>query len=136
MHRYKELKVWNKAIDPVSYSPRRTNVQRDTTYGIEFSLKIYKLTGKFPLNEKYTLTSQLRPAAVSVPSNIAEGAGRKTDGEFVHFLGISNGSTCEVDAQLIIANRLAYINKEEYKVLKKHLEHIQNMIYKLQRKIK
>jgi four helix bundle protein len=77
MHRYKELKVWQESV--------------------ELAVDIYKITKKFPDEELYGLTSQLRRAGVSVSSNIAEGAGRGTDGEFKHFLGISNGSACEIE---------------------------------------
>ncbi|OFX28675.1 MAG: four helix bundle protein [Bacteroidetes bacterium GWA2_32_17] len=116
MNRYKELKVWQEAID--------------------LSVDIYKKTKLFPNEEMYGLTSQLRRAGVSVPSNIAEGAGRNTKGEFKYFLGISNGSACEIDTQLIIANKLDYINISEYENFSNRIEHIKNMIFKLQQTCK
>lgn len=73
MHRFEELKIWQKAMD--------------ITEGV------YKMSSSFPKEEKYGLTSQIRRCAVSIPSNIAEGAGRNTKGEFKQFLGIANGSS-------------------------------------------
>jgi len=116
MNRYKELKVWQESID--------------------LSVDIYKITRLFPTDELYGLTSQLKRAGVSVPSNIAEGAGRSTNGEFKYFLGISNGSVCEIDTQLTIANKLNYINIKEYENFSNRIEHIQNMIFKLQQTCK
>ena len=88
MHKIKELKIWNKAID--------------------LTVKVYKATENFPTEEKYGLTSQIRRSAVSVPSNISEGAGRNTKGEFKQFLGIANGSAGELETQILLA-------EEEYK---------------------
>jgi four helix bundle protein len=79
--------------------------------GIELSLQIYEITKDFPREEIYSLTSQLRRAAVSVPSNVAEGAARNGDKEFIQFLYISLGSLAEVETQLIIAEKLGYINQ-------------------------
>jgi len=90
MHNLKELKIWNKAID--------------------LSVDVYKATSSFPSEEKYGLMSQARRSAVSVPSNIAEGAGRNSDKEFCNFLGIANGSSYELQTQLVISNRLNLIN--------------------------
>jgi len=77
--------------------------------GIELATKIYRLTGDFPREETYGLTTQLRRAAVSVPSNIAEGQGRLTTGEFRQFLGIARGSNCELQTQLEIARALGFV---------------------------
>ena len=74
---------------------------------------IYKLTQAFPDSEKFGLTSQLRRAAVSIPSNIAEGAARKGDKELIHFLHIALGSLSELETQYLIAIRLAFIKNEE-----------------------
>jgi four helix bundle protein len=74
--------------------------------------KIYELTSKFPEEEKFVLVSQMRRCAVSVPSNIAEGAARKNDKEFIQFLYISLGSLTELETQLIISNNLGYISNE------------------------
>jgi len=74
--------------------------------------EIYRHSQNFPKDETYGLTSQLRRAAVSIPSNIAEGQGRLTRGEFKQFLGHARGSTFEVETQLLIARDLGYLNKE------------------------
>ncbi|MDP9269031.1 MAG: four helix bundle protein [Acidobacteriota bacterium] len=92
---YKELVAWQKAIDLV--------------------VAIYKLTEGFPKHELYGLTSQLRRAAVSVPSNIAEGQARYSKREFVHFLRNSLGSLAEIETQLVICERLKYIDAEQLK---------------------
>ena len=70
----------------------------------------YRLTKQFPREEMYGLASQIRRAAVSVPSNIAEGAGRRTTGEFIQFLGHSYGSLCELETQMMIAGNLEYVH--------------------------
>src|SRR5437868_11620623 len=92
MHNLKELKIWQKAI--------------------ELSVEVYKATQHFPKEETYNLTSQTRRSAISIPSNIAEGAGRNSANEFVHFLGISNGSAFELQTQLVISNRLNLLKEE------------------------
>jgi four helix bundle protein len=85
---YRDLIVWQRAID--------------------LTTEIYRLTESFPKTEIYGLTSQIRRAAVSVPSNIAEGAGRGSKREFRQFLNVARGSICEVQTQLIIAGNLAF----------------------------
>ncbi len=114
MHNLKELKVWNKAID--------------------MATDVYRLTTNFPKEEKYGLTSQIRRSAVSVPSNIAEGAGRNTNKEFNHFLGISNGSAYELQTQLIISKDLDLVDSRVEQVLDQ-IDQIQKMIYSLQNKL-
>ena len=74
---------------------------------------IYALTKNFPSNEKYGLSSQIKRAVVSIPSNIAEGAGRKGDKEFIQFLYIAMGSLSELETQLIVSNRLQFVNSIE-----------------------
>ncbi|MCU4166640.1 four helix bundle protein [Carboxylicivirga caseinilyticus] len=93
MHDYKDLKVWQDSID--------------------FVVSVYELTKAFPSEEIYALTSQIKRAVVSIPSNIAEGANRNTDKEFIQFLYIALGSASEVETQLIIANRLGYLENIE-----------------------
>ena len=78
--------------------------------GIEFVRDIYKATGKFPREEVYGLTSQIRRSAVSYPSNIAEGAARSSKKEFIQFLYIALGSLSEAETQLIIAEKLQYLS--------------------------
>lgn len=75
---------------------------------------IYKITQKFPKDEIYGITSQIRRSAVSIPSNIAEGAGRNHDKEFIQFLYISLGSLSELETQLIISCNLKFINETDY----------------------
>jgi len=79
---------------------------------IELTKEIYKLTGQFPKEEIYNLTSQIRRCAVSIPSNIAEGAARKGKKEFINFLYIALGSCVELDTQLIISKELGFITDE------------------------
>jgi len=80
----------------------------------------------------YGLTSQLRRSAVSIPSNIAEGCGRKTNKDFANFLGVALGSAFEFETQLIICKNLEFISESEFAGLEKEIHHIQNMIIKLQ----
>ncbi len=70
-------------------------------------------------------------SAVSIPSNIAEGAGRNTDKDFNNFLGVALGSSFELDTQLVISNKLEYVNDQDFQKTEKELEHLQNMIVKL-----
>ena len=83
-----------------------------------FATEIYRATENFPKTETYGLTSQLHRAAVSVPSNIAEGQGRLTKGEFCHFLGQARGSLLEVETQLSIALDLNLLPEAEFKKLR------------------
>ena len=114
MHNLKELKIWKKAI--------------------EMATNVYKITADFPREEKYGLTSQIRRSAVSVPSNIAEGAGRNSDNEFCHFLSVSNGSSYELQTQLIIAKNLDLVNNEVDAIIDE-LDQLQKMNFTLQKKL-
>ncbi|MBE7443466.1 MAG: four helix bundle protein [Flavobacteriales bacterium] len=86
---YKDLLIWQK--------------------GVEIVVSSYKLTKTFPQDELYALTSQIKRAAISIPSNIAEGYGRNTDKSFSHFIDISRGSLYELETQLLIAKELDFI---------------------------
>lgn len=95
---------------------------------IEFVTEIYNLTKYFPKEEQFGLTNQIRRASVSIPSNIAEGAGRRSDKEFLQFLYISMGSIQEIDTQLLISLNLNYLTKSEYEILLTKLDQISKMI--------
>lgn len=90
---HKDLDVWNK--------------------GIELVENIYAISEGFPDSERFGLTSQIRRAAVSIPSNIAEGAARKSDKELLQFVSIATGSLAELETQYIVAVRLGYIKEDE-----------------------
>jgi four helix bundle protein len=79
---------------------------------IELTMEVYKLTSGFPDSERFGLTNQLRRASVSVASNIAEGYGRSTRGEYLQFLGHARGSNSEVETQLVIAKGLGFCSKQ------------------------
>ncbi len=110
-HSYRDLLVWQKAK--------------------AFATRIYLATKDFPRSELYGLTSQIRRAAVSVPSNIAEGQGRLTRGEFQQFLGHARGSLLELDTQLTIAADLGYLGKAEYEMLAREAYQILGLINRL-----
>ncbi len=105
---YKELNVWQKSY--------------------ELCLKIYRLTAKFPNEERYGLTSQIRRSAVSIPSNIAEGYGRKTTLDYIRMLYISYGSVCELETQILLAGDLGFIEKGELGTAKKDIAEVERML--------
>ncbi|MFJ1354169.1 four helix bundle protein [Capnocytophaga canimorsus] len=90
--------------------------------------KIYQLTNKFLSNEIYGLTNQLCRASVSIPSNIAEGAAKDSDKEYIRFLYIALGSLMELDTQLIIAKNIGYINESELESVQKEVEEIAKLL--------
>jgi len=96
--------------------------------GIEFTVRVYSVTENFPKHELFGITSQLRRASVSIPNNIAEGAGRNTSKEFLHFLFISRGSLSEIDTLLIIVRKLKYISIEIYNDLNRLLDYISKLL--------
>jgi four helix bundle protein len=108
---YKELKVWQKSY--------------------ELCLEIYRITAKFPKEEIYGLTSQIRKFVVSIPSNIAEGYGRKTTLDYIRMLYISYGSVCELETQILLAGDLNLIEKSELGPLKKDIAEIERMLKSL-----
>lgn len=103
--------------------------------GVEMVEEIYRVSAAFPDQEKYGLTSQIRRAAVSVPSNIAEGYGRRRTGHYVHHLDIANGSLKEVETQLIIAGRLNFIEKEQAQTAWSLLQETGKMLTSLTRSL-
>jgi len=111
MHNYQELKIWQKAMDVTEQT--------------------YRLTSEFPKEEKYGLTSHIKRSAVSIPSNIAEGAGRNTDGEFKNFLGIASGPSNELFTQLILSHRLELVSENKVIPILNELIEIQKMNYAL-----
>jgi len=116
MKNFKNLKVWEK--------------------GIHLVVNIYKKIEEFPKEELYGLTSQIKRSAISIPSNIAEGSGRGSDKDFNRFLDISLGSSFELETQLIIANRLRFLNEADFSALSEQLDEEQKMIIGLQKKLK
>jgi four helix bundle protein len=92
---------------------------------------IYRLTDRFPKEELYGLTSQLRRAAVSIPSNIAEGQSRKSTAEFIQFISIAQGSRAEAETQLLLAKRLQYADTESIQKILNDLYEIYKMLYHL-----
>ena len=103
---------------------------------MELTQEVYQISQLFPKEEKYGLTQQLRRAAVSIPSNIAEGAYRNSDREFNHFLGISAGSAGEVFTQIEIARRLTYIDHRQAEQLLSQTHRIKRMLYGFQKKLR
>lgn len=115
MHNFRKLDIW---IDSV-----------------ELADMIYYHTDFFPRSEVYGLASQMQRAAVSVSSNIAEGSGRDSDRDFARFLAISLSSLYELETQIEIAHRRAYINEENYYSLISHIESLQKRIYNFRKHI-
>ena len=114
MHQYKKLKIWQKVI--------------------ELNLLVYENSIRFPREERFGLTQQIRRSAVSIPSNIAEGSGRMSEKEFKYFLSIAYGSCCELDTQIIIANKYNYLSSKNYDRIVKMISEIQRMIFGLMEK--
>ena len=111
MHQFKELKVWQKSV--------------------ELATEVYSSTNNFPSEEKFGITSQIRRSVVSISSNIAEGAGRKTKKEFKLFLNYAYSSCSELETQLIISKNLGFLNPDLLPVLSESINEIQKMIYSL-----
>jgi four helix bundle protein len=105
---HKDLEVWKRSIELVT--------------------KIYSVTNNFPNQELYGITSQIRRAAISIPSNISEGAGRHHRKELIQFLYVSFGSLSELETQLIISKNLKYLNKNDSEGFQNELNEIRRMI--------
>ena len=114
-HNFKNLQTWKRA---------RVLVKQ-----------VYVITQKFPDEEKYGLISQMRRAAVSIPSNISEGCGRKTTKDFSHFLDIAIGSTCELETQFYLSCDLEYISEDYMTRFATEISTIRRMIMAFQSKL-
>ena len=108
LRNYKDLKVWQKSY--------------------QLCLEIYRTTDVFPKNENFGLTSQMRRSALSIPSNVAEGYGRKTTPEYVRSLSIAYGSTCELETQLLLSGDLGYLDKESLSGLQRDIREVERMM--------
>jgi four helix bundle protein len=104
-------------------------------HSMELAQRIYRITSEFPADEKFGLVSQMRRAAVSIPSNIAEGAARQGKKEFRNFLGIARGSLSELDTQAELSVLLGYLNEETTEGLTGQLTRIDQMLAGLIRKL-
>lgn len=109
MHNIKRLKIWTASID--------------------LCVDVYKALADMPNDEKYGLSAQIKRSAVSIPSNIAEGAGREREKEFYYFLNVVYGSSYELQTQLILCEKLNFISEEVNATLLHNLDEIQKMIY-------
>ncbi len=94
----------------------------------QLCLKIYRITAIFPNEKRYGLTSQIKRSAVSIPSNIAEGYGRKTTVDYIRMLYISYGSVCELETQILLTGDLGFIEKGELSTAKKEIAGIERML--------
>ena len=109
MQPYTELKVWQRSHALV--------------------LEVYRLSATFPQAERFGLTSQIRRAATSVPTNIAEGSRRRSSQDFAHFLNIAEGSLAEVDYHLLLARDLGYVGDDKIAPMRAEVDEISRMIY-------
>lgn len=115
MQTHENLLVWNKSV--------------------ALSLSIYKVTENFPPREMYGLSSQMRRAAVSIPSNIAEGRRRGTDADFRHFLQMAHGSLAELETQLFISRKLLLCGEIEFNVIKSQITETSKMLHGMIKKL-
>lgn len=116
MRTHKDLVVWQRAMDLVE--------------------KVYRVSRRLPKDEIFGIRSQIQRAAVGIPSNIAEGAKREHINEYIQFLAIANGSSAELETQLILIEKLYPIVSKEIDLLNKELEEIQKMIHGLMKSLK
>lgn len=112
MNNYKELTVWK--------------------YAISLAKDIFLLLKKFPKEERYSTVDQIKRCTISISSNIAEGSGRTSNKEFLYFLSVAYGSSCELDSLLTVCKEIEYINDDESKDLTSKIVRIQKMIRSLQ----
>lgn len=112
---YRELVVWQKAMDLVT--------------------EIYRITASFPNEERFGLSSQARRAAVSIPSNIAEGHGRKATGAYLNHISIAYGSLMELETQIQIAKRLNFLSAEEVSAILEKISEIARMLNGLKKSL-
>ena len=115
MHNFKELKVWQESM--------------------ALAKEVYIATKTFPSEEKFGIISQLNRCSISIPSNIAEGAGRNSEKEFNHFLAIALGSCFELETQLLLSNEFNYITKEQTQLLTERVSTVQKMLNGLKKSI-
>ena len=108
MNNYKELEVWKKSVG--------------------LALATYKMTNAFPASERFGLTAQMRRAATSVPANIAEGWGRGTTKEYIHFLLLARGSLMEVETHAIISRGLAFLTEQQCGDVQTQIQEIGRML--------
>lgn len=113
MNNFRELKIWQLSI--------------------KIAKLVFKMTRNFPPDERYSQTTQLTRAAVSIPSNIAEGCSRKSKKEFNHFLSISLGSAYELDTQFILAYDFGYVNKLSFEYIIPKINEVERMIGGIQK---
>ena len=112
---FKELKVWRKAHD--------------------VALGVYRVTRSFPVEERFGLTSQIRRAASSIGANIAEGCGRRSDGELTRFLQIARGSASELEYHLLLSRDLQMLSPENFRSLQQELTEVQRMLTALVQRV-
>ena len=115
MHNFKKMKIWQEACNLVT--------------------NIYKLTERIPVSERYGLISQLQRAAVSIPANIAEGAGRTTNLEFKRFLDIAIGSAFELETLVILAGNLGFISEEDTTTSTTNINNLYKMIISFKKQL-
>ena len=113
---YKDLLVWQRAV--------------------QLTVAIYKLTSSFPASEQFGLTNQLRRASVSIASNIAEGYGKSTQGEYLLFLGHARGSKCEVETQLVISRALGFGAEKERQLAESLANEVGRMLVTMMRNLR
>jgi len=116
MRSHRNLVVWQRAM--------------------KLAVDVYKATEAFPKKEVYSLTDQIRRAVASIPANIAEGHGRRTDGAFAHHIDIALGSAAELDTHLLLALEIGYLSPEQHRSLEEELTIITKMLHALLNKVR